>query len=91
MEIKVSRIYTFPSGAKIDLKRIVMIGALDKEIDSGNFIVAVYTEKIDKPIMFRLGWAIGKITEQERQKIMTTLTDFQSEWEQYTLQEEKPS
>lgn len=90
MDTIVSRIYTFPSGAEIDLKRVIMIGALDKEITSGYFQVAVYTEKRDKPIMFQLGWAIGKVPDEEKQKILTTLNDFKEEWRQYTLQNDKP-
>lgn len=89
METKVSRIYQFPSGAEIDLKRVVMIGALDKDVMSGYFQVAVYTEKRDKPIMFQLGWAIGKVPEEEKQKILKTLSDFKEEWRQYTMQNDK--
>jgi len=88
METTVSRIFIFPSGARIDLKRIIMIGALDKD-EVYNIIVPVYTEKRDKPILFTLGNSIGHVTPEQGKRIHTIYGDFCREWELYTMQNEK--
>lgn len=87
MEIKVSRVYTFPSGAEIDLKKVIMIGSIDKDED-GNILFAIHVEKKEKPILFKLGWAIGSVPSDEKNRIYKILGDFKEEWRQYKLQEE---
>lgn len=90
METTVSRIYVFPSGARIDLKKIIMIGAIDKD-QLGNIFIMVYVERRDKPIEFHLGYAIGKTPEDEKKRVFSIYQAFSQEWEQYTLQEQKVS
>ncbi len=83
------RIYVFPSGARIDLRRVVCIGALDKNINSGYFFIAIYMMGMDKPILFDVGYAIGKVSEETKSEILSTVENFRIAWEQYIIFKEQ--
>ena len=84
-----TRIFTFPSGAKIDLRRIVSIGALDKNINVGTFFIPVHVTGINEPIKFTLGYAIGKVEETKKTEILKIIEEFQMSWYTYLALKEK--
>lgn len=82
------RVYTFPNGSKIDLRRVIFIGALDKDINAGIFYLPVYVTGMNKPIEVKLGFSLGKVEETKKTEILKTISEFISEWEEYLLMKE---
>lgn len=81
-DIKVSRIFAFNNGTRIDLKKIISIGAIEKD-EFYNIIVKIYCTGYNKPIVFILGNAIGSVTPEQKNNIETTYNYFLNEWEQF--------
>ncbi len=86
METKVSRIFVFPSGARIDLKKIICIGALDKD-QFYNVFIPVYCAGCNKPLHFNVANTIGKVSQEQKDKVNVLYNDFINEWEQFIIQE----
>lgn len=78
-----SRIYLFPRGEQIDLRRVVCIGALDKNINAGTFFIPIYVTGMNEPIKITLGYAIGKVEETKKTEILKTIEEFQMAWYTY--------
>lgn len=77
------RPYTFPDGSKIDLRRVIFIGALDKDINAGIFFLPVYVTGMNKPIEIKLGFSLGKVDETKKTVILKTIAEFVEAWELY--------
>lgn len=82
------RVYTFPDGSKIDLRRVIFIGALDKDINAGIFFLPVYVTGMNKPIEVKLGFSLGKVDETKKTVILQTISEFISHWENYLREKE---
>jgi hypothetical protein len=79
--------FEFPSGAKLDLEKIICIGALDKD-EHNNIFIPTYVTGMDKPIKFIVSHSNGMTPENEKMRVKNILREFITAWETYKYQNE---
>jgi hypothetical protein len=79
--------FEWPSGAKIDLEKIICIGALDKD-EFNNIFIPTYVTGMDKPIKFIVSNSNGLTPENEKMRVKDLLRSFITAWETYNYQKE---
>lgn len=82
---KPNPIFIFPSGARINLKRVISIGALDKN-EFSDIVIPVFIEGTNKAITYRVGNALGFATPEQKEKIEKVYNDFIDSWTIYVLE-----
>lgn len=85
----INQIYVFPNGSRINLKKVVAIGTIEKTV-SGNIYFDVYTDNSAYPIKFMLGYAIGTADEKVKENVKTIYSSFCKDWEEYLIQNKNP-
>ncbi len=85
-KLKASRIFIFPDGARIDLLKIIYIGAIDKNCANGEIYISTVVAGVNKPINIVLGYSMGKLPPEKKEAIEKTYIGFITNWERYKLQ-----
>lgn len=84
-KLKANRIFIFPDGARIDLMKIIYIGAIDKNCANGEIYISTVVSGVNKPINIVLGYSFGKLELDKKERIEATYTSFITNWERYKL------
>ena len=84
MPTKPQRIYVFTNGTRIDLKKVMVIGAIDKD-EIANIFIPIYCEGFNKPINLILSNCIGTLSNDRKLRIESIYSHFTSEWQAYKL------
>jgi hypothetical protein len=79
--------FEWPTGAKINLEKIICIGALDKD-EYNNIFIPTYVTGMDKPIKFIVSNSNGMTPENEKMRVKNLLRNFITAWETYNRQKE---
>lgn len=82
---KVNPIFIFPTGAQINLKKVIGIGSLEKN-EAANIVIPLYCEGSRYPIQVIVGFAIGAATQEQKEKINKILQDLTQAWTDYVLE-----
>jgi len=82
MNTKMLDIYHFTNGTRLDLSKIICIGAIDKD-EHYNIIIPVYVTGMDKPIKFICANAIGKVSDEQKDRVQKTFNALCLAWDQW--------
>lgn len=82
---KDNQIFIFPNGTQINLKKVIGIGALEKN-EAANIVIPLYCEGSRHPIQVIVGFAIGSATQEQKEKINKILQDLTLSWHNYVLE-----
>jgi hypothetical protein len=88
MKITISRVYTFPSGAKIDLLKVIAISEI-KTDEFRNIYFNITVLGTEKPLTFQIAaWHEYAGTKIEDTKVKKAYDHLVSEWEKFILEQE---
>ena len=83
--VEIRPVYVFQNGTRIALRKIISIGAIEKD-EQYNIIIKIYCTGYHKPIVFILGNSIGFVTPEQKNRIEAIYNDFINQWETFVIQ-----
>lgn len=77
-----SRIFFFANGDTVDLKKVNGIGTFKKE-NNGHIYIPVFYEKSFRPVKYVVGYSIGEMLPQQKDKIFKQYMELIYKWSNF--------